>query len=88
MLKIINKFLRKRFLKKIAKNYICVLNDLEELKDGIISEKEEEGTTFEHLAILNGLIERIGEMQEVLVNIGRTKYSMDLHQEQPTQESE
>lgn len=88
MLKIINKFLRKRFLKKIAKNYICVLNDLEELKDGIINEKEEEGTDLERAVLLNGVIAKIGEMQEVLVNIGRTKYSMDLHQEQPTQESE
>lgn len=75
-------------LRKIAKTYVCVLNDLEQLRGGVISEKEAEGTDFERAVLLNGVIAKIGEMQQVLVTISREKYGLDLTRQEPEEQTQ
>lgn len=74
------KMLKIAKLRKIAKSYVTILNDLDELKFGIQQEKLEEGISFETITHLNNIIDEITRMQDIIVHLGTEKYGLSFSQ--------
>ena len=69
------KFINILKLKRIKKSYALLLNDFEEVRAAIISEKGEGIIEYKKA---NSLIQSIDAIQQSIVNLGCSKYGLEM----------
>lgn len=70
------KFIESLKLKRVAKSYALLLNDFEGVRAAIVSEKGEGLIEYEKA---NSLIESIDAIQKSIVNLGYSKYGLEMN---------
>lgn len=73
-------------LRRIAKAYIQVLNDIELARISVSESKEEQNVDFEQALKLNQILIELANIQNVITNIGNTMHGFQLYKEESTQE--